>query len=415
VAADSSYGSDSGRERPKKGPLVGIPLLEDLPPLEGARVLLRVDFNVPLGPPDEHGRPTVEDDFRIRAATPTISWLLAHGAHVTASTHLGRPKGMADPAYSVEPLRAILSKLAPEVELEENLRFDPGETANDPEFVDRLVKGFDVYVNDAFGASHRAHASVMGPPSRLPSAAGRLLEREVAVLGYLLNDPAKPFVALVGGAKVSDKLGVLRSLLDRVDALVVGGAMAFTFLHALGHKTGSSLVDMTKVGECKEILRRAGDRMILPVDVVALSPGGDIGCGSAGAGEVKLFGQDVPLGWKGLDIGPKSAETFAAAVKEAKTVLWNGPMGAFEDPRFKSGTTAVAEAVAASSGKTVVGGGDSVAALDELGLTSKVSFVSTGGGATLELLEYGDLPGLQALRSAPNAPKAPAATDAPRS
>lgn len=412
MAADSSYGSGSGRERPKQGPLVGIPLLEDLPPLEGARVLLRVDFNVPLGPPDEHGRPTVEDDFRIRAAMPTISWLLAHGAHVTASTHLGRPKGMADPAYSVEPLRAILSKLAPEVELEENLRFDPGETANDPEFVDRLVKGFDVYVNDAFGASHRAHASVMGPPSRLPSAAGRLLEREVAVLGYLLNDPAKPFVALVGGAKVSDKLGVLRSLLDRVDALVVGGAMAFTFLHALGHKTGSSLVDMTKVEECKEILRRAGDRMILPVDVVALSPGGEFGCGSPGSGEVKLFGQDIPLGWKGLDIGPKSAEIFAAAVKEAKTVLWNGPMGAFEDPRFASGTTAVAEAVAESSGKTVVGGGDSVAALDELGLTSKVSFVSTGGGATLELLEYGDLPGLQALRSAPNAPKA---TGAPRS
>jgi phosphoglycerate kinase len=393
VAADSSYGSGSGRERPKQGPLVGIPLLEDLPPLEGARVLLRVDFNVPLGPPDEHGRPTVEDDFRIRAAMPTISWLLAHGAHVTACTHLGRPKGMADPAYSVEPLRAILSKLAPEVELEENLRFDPGETANDPEFVDRLVKGFDVYVNDAFGASHRAHASVMGPPSRLPSAVGRLLQREVAVLG----------------------LGVLRSLLDRVDALVVGGAMAFTFLHALGHKTGSSLVDMTKVEECKEILRRAGDRMILPVDVVALSPGGEFGCGSPGSGEVKLFGQDIPLGWMGLDIGPKSAEIFAAAVKEAKTVLWNGPMGAFEDPRFASGTTAVAEAVAESSGKTVVGGGDSVAALDELGLTSKVSFVSTGGGATLELLEYGDLPGLQALRSAPNAHKAPAATSAPRS
>lgn len=405
MGADSSSGSDPGPTRQKRGPLVGIPLLEDLPPLDGARVLLRVDFNVPLGPPDAEGRPTVEDDFRITAAMPTISWLLDQGAHVTACTHLGRPKGMADPAFSVEPLRAILARLAPEVELEENLRFDPGETANDPEFVDRLVKGFDVYVNDAFGASHREHASVMGPPTRLPSAAGRLLEREVAVLGYLLSDPAKPFLAMVGGAKVSDKLGVLRSLLDRADTLVVGGAMAFTFLHAQGHKTGSSLVDMSKVAECKEILDRAGDRMILPVDVLALSPGGEIGCGSPGAGEVQLVGLDVPLGWKGVDIGPKSAEVFSAAVRGAKTVLWNGPMGAFEDPRFASGTTAVAESVAASPGKTVVGGGDSVAALDELGLTSRVSFVSTGGGATLELLEYGDLPGLRALRAASNAPK----------
>jgi phosphoglycerate kinase len=383
-----------------------MPLLEDLPPLDGARVLLRVDFNVPLGPPDEDGRPTVDDDFRIKASMPTISWLLEQGAHVTACTHLGRPKGMADAEFSVEPLRRILNVLAPEVELEENLRFDPGETANDPEFVDRLVKGFDVYVNDAFGACHREHASVMGPPSRLPSAAGRLLQREVEVLGWLLDDPKRPFLAMVGGAKISDKLGVLRSLLNKADFLAVGGAMAFTFLHALGHKTGSSLVDMTKLEECKDILRVAGDKMILPVDVLALGPGGEIGCGSAGAGEVRLVGVDVPLGWKGVDIGPRSAEVFALAVRGARTVLWNGPMGAFEDPRFKSGTTAVAESVAASPEKTIVGGGDSVAALDELGLTDKVSFVSTGGGATLELLEYGDLPGLRALRAAPNAPAA---------
>jgi phosphoglycerate kinase len=408
--------SEDGPKSPKVyGPLRGLPLLEDLPPIDGARVLLRVDFNVPLGPPDAEGRPTVEDDFRIRAAMPTIAWLLDQGAHVTACTHLGRPKGMADPAFSVEPLRRILSKLAPEVELEENLRFDPGETANDPEFVDRLVKGFDVYVNDAFGACHRDHASVMGPPTRLPSAAGRLLAREVKVLGRLLDDPSKPFLAMVGGAKVSDKLGVLRSLLDRVDTLVVGGAMAFTFLHAQGHKTGSSLLDISKVGECRDILRKAGDKIILPVDMIALGPGGEIGCGSSGGGEVQIVGLDVPLGWKGVDIGPKSAELFSEAVTEAKTVLWNGPMGAFEDPRFASGTTAVAEAVAASSAKTVVGGGDSVAALDELGLTSEVSFVSTGGGATLELLEYGDLPGLQALRSASNAPKAPAGSPTRRS
>jgi phosphoglycerate kinase len=355
---------------------------------------------------DDEGLPTVEDDFRIRAAMPTISWLLEHGARVTACTHLGRPKGGPDPAYSVEPLRRVLATLAPTVELEENLRFDPGETANDPAFVDRLVDGFDAYVNDAFGASHRAHASVVGPPTRLPSAAGRLLEREVDVLGELLGAPARPFVAIVGGAKLADKLGVLRTLLDRVDLLVVGGAMAFTFLRALGHKTGSSLMDVSKLEECKALLRKAGDRMILPVDVVALAPDGEIGCGSAGKGDVQVVGVDIPIGWTGLDIGPKTQEVFAAAIRGAGTVLWNGPMGAFEDHRFGSGTKTVAEAVAASPAMTIVGGGDSVAALDELKLTSKVGFVSTGGGATLELIEHGDLPGLRALRSASNAPHA---------
>ncbi len=364
-----------------------------------------MDFNVPLGPVDDDGIATVEDDFRIKAAMPTISWLLEHGAHVTACTHLGRPKGAPDPAFSVEPLRRILATLAPAVELEENLRFDPGETTNDPKFVDRLVAGFDAYVNDAFGASHRAHASVVGPPARLPSAAGRLLEREVDVLGELLLEPARPFVAVVGGAKLSDKLGVLRTLLDRVDLLVIGGAMAFTFLRALGHRTGSSLMDVGKLEECKELLRKAGDRMLLPVDVVALAPDGEIGCGSPGRGDVQLLGVDIPIGWKGLDIGPKTEEVFAAAIRGAGTVLWNGPMGAFEDHRFMSGTTAVAQAVAACPGMTVVGGGDSVAALDELKLTSKVGFVSTGGGATLELIEHGDLPGLEALRSASNAPR----------
>ncbi|MGO9344429.1 MAG: phosphoglycerate kinase [Acidimicrobiales bacterium] len=405
MSEGSSSGGDPHPKRAIWGPLAGLPLLEDLPPVDGARVLLRVDFNVPLGPVDDDGLATVEDDFRIKAAMPTISWLLERGAHVTACTHLGRPKGVVDPAFSVEPLRRILATLAPTVELEENLRFNPGEETNDPQFVNRLVSGFDAYVNDAFGASHRAHASVVGPPSRLPSAAGRLLEREVEVLGQLLVEPAKPFVAIVGGAKLSDKLGVLRTLLDRVDLLVVGGAMAFTFLRALGHRTGSSLMDVGKLEECKELLHKAGDRMVLPVDVVALAPDGEIGCGSPGRGEVQLLGMDVPIGWKGLDIGPKTEEVFAAAIRGAGTVLWNGPMGAFEDPRFMSGTTAVAQAVAACPGMTVVGGGDSVAALEELKLTSKVSFVSTGGGATLELIEHGDLPGLEALRSAPNAPR----------
>jgi phosphoglycerate kinase len=400
----SSSGGDPHPTRALSGPLCGLPLLEDLPPVDGAHVLLRVDFNVPLGPVDDEGLATVEDDFRIKAALPTIYWLLERGARVTACTHLGRPKGAPDPAFSVEPLRRVLSRLAPTVELEENLRFDPGETANDPKFVDRLVSGFDMYVNDAFGASHRAHASVVGPPTRLPSAAGRLLEREVEVLGQLLIEPPRPFVAIVGGAKLSDKLGVLRSLLDHVDVLVIGGGMAFTFLRALGHKTGSSLMDLGKLEESKELLQKAGDRMILPVDVVALSPDCEFGRGATGKGEVQVVGLDIPLGWKGLDIGPKTEEVFAAAIRDAGTVLWNGPMGAFEDHRFMSGTTAVAQAVAACPGLTVVGGGDSVAALEELKLMSKVSFVSTGGGATLELIEHGDLPGLEALRSASNAP-----------
>jgi len=386
-------------------PLAGLPLLEDLSPVEGKRVLLRVDFNVPLGPPGPDGLATVEDDFRIKAALPTINWLIAHGAQVTACTHLGRPDGKPDPAFSVEPLRRVLSQFAPTVELMENLRFDPGETSNDPNFVDRLVEGFAAFVNDAFGASHRAHASVVGPPTRLPSAAGRLLEREVQVLGDLLHEPTRPFVAMVGGAKLSDKLGVLGTLLDRVDTLVVGGAMAFNFLRAQGHRTGSSLTDLTKMQECKRLLEKAGDRLLLPVDVVALSPGGELACRSRGSGEVQVVGVDIPIGWKGLDIGPKSREIFADAVSTAKTVLWNGPMGAFEDNRFSAGTRAVAEAVATSPAMTIVGGGDSVAALDELGLTDKVGFVSTGGGATLEMIEHGDLPGLQALRSASNAPR----------
>jgi phosphoglycerate kinase len=403
----SSSHSDEG----SRGSLLeGLPLLEDLPPLDGAKVLVRVDFNVPLGPAGPDGLPSVCDIFRIKSAMPTIKWLLQRGALVTVCTHIGRPKGKPDPALSVEPLRKVLAKIAPEVALEENLRFDPGETGNDPAFVDRLVEGFDVYVNDAFGASHRAHASIVGPPSRLPSAAGRLLALEVEVISELLDDPERPFVALVGGAKLSDKLGLLRSLLDRVDTVMVGGAMAFTFLHALGHKTGSSLMELGKVEECRDLIEQAGDRLVLPVDVVALGPGGELGPGGTGTGVVNLVGADVPFGWNGLDIGPKSAEVFAGIIAGARTVLWNGPMGVFEDDRFASGTKAVAEEVASASARTIVGGGDSVAALDSLGLGEKVGFVSTGGGAMLELLEFGDLPGLEALRHAPNAPPAVIAT-----
>ncbi len=394
--------------RPDRGPLVGLPLLEDLPDVKGRRVLVRVDFNVPLGHEvDETGeRIVVEDDFRIRAALPTLSWLTDRGADVTTCTHLGRPKGTRDQRYDMGPVRARLAELAPGVALLDNLRFNPGEKANDPAFVDELVDGFDAYVNDAFGASHRAHASIVGPPGRLPSAAGRLLAREVEALGGLLAHPARPFLAVVGGSKVGEKLGVLRALLDRVDRLVVGGGMAFTFLAARGHSVGASLLEAGRIDSCAQLLDEAGARIVLPTDVVALEPGGTLGHGDSGTGEVRMVGADIPDGWEGLDIGPESAGTFADAITGAGMVFWNGPMGAFEDERFAAGTRTVATAVAECRGFSVVGGGDSVAALDQLGLAGRVGFVSTGGGASLELLEYGDLPGLTALRRASNAPKA---------
>ncbi|HZU81106.1 MAG TPA: phosphoglycerate kinase [Acidimicrobiales bacterium] len=385
------------------GPLAGIPLLEDLPDLDGKAVLLRVDFNVPLAHP-ETGPAVVEDDFRIRAALPTIEWLTGRGARVTACTHLGRPKGKIDPTYDVGPVRARLGELAPGVALADNLRFHPGEEGNDPAFVAELVDGFDAYVNDAFGASHRAHASIVGPPATLPSAAGRLLQREVEVLGGLLTAPARPFVAVVGGSKVADKIGVLRSLLDRVDRLVVGGGMAYTFLVAAGHQVGASLLDEARVEDCRALIAEAGERLLLPVDGVALGPGGTLGHGGPGTGEVRMIGRDVPDGWQGVDLGPESAAAAADAVRGAATIFWNGPMGVFEDDRFAAGTHTVAEAVAESRGFSVVGGGDSAAALDRLGLADRIGFVSTGGGASLELLEHGDLPGLVALRGASNAP-----------
>ncbi len=361
---------------------MSLPQLEDLLPLDGKRVLLRADFNVPI----ENGR--ITDDLRIRAALPTIEWLQEAGATVTACSHLGRPKGEPDPKYSMDPVRARLAELAPGVELMENLRFDPGETGDDPEFVARLVEGQDAYVNDAFGAAHRAHASVVGPPRTLPSAAGRLLAREVEVLGGLRESPERPFTAILGGAKVSDKLGVIKALLDAVDVLVIGGGMCFTFLAAQGHGIGDSLFEADQVETCKSLLAAAGDRIRLPHDLVALGPDE----------EVRHVGAEVDDGWKGLDIGPGTAAEFAAVIHEARTVLWNGPMGLFEDERFAAGTRSVAEAVAEAPGFTVVGGGDSAAAMALFDLADKVNHLSTGGGASLELLEQGDLPGLRALR-----------------
>ena len=350
-------------------------------------MLLRADFNVPL----HDGQ--IEDDLRIRAALPTIQWLQEHGAEVTACSHLGRPKGKPDPKYSMDPVRERLAELAPGVELLENLRFDPGEEANDPAFADRLVEGQDLYVDDAFGAAHRAHASIVGPPARLPSAAGRLLAKEVEVLGGLLDKPRKPFVTVLGGAKVSDKLGVIDALLKRVDRLVIGGGMCFTFLLAQGHSVGDSLLEKDRVDDCRRLLETAGDKIVLPSDIVALSP----------ADERRTAGIDLPDGWKGLDIGPGSAAEFSDEVTGAGTVLWNGPMGMFEDDRFAAGTRALAQAVADSPAFTVIGGGDSAAAVRKFGVADEVDWVSTGGGASLEFLEQGDLPGLEALRKASNA------------
>ena len=367
-----------------------IPTLADLIDVRGKRVLVRTDFNVPM----DNG--AITDDFRIRAALPTIEWLTSRGAHVVCASHLGRPKGKPNPKYSMDAVRARLAELAPDVELMENLRFDPGEEGNDPTFVASLVEGIDAYVDDAFGACHRAHASIVGPPRTLPSAMGLLMQKEVDVLLGLRNEPKRPFVAVLGGAKISDKLGVVEALLKIVDELVIGGAMCFTFLAALGNQIGESLWEPDQVDTCRRLLADSasgGKTIHLPQDLVGLDA----------AGSFSTFGINLPDGAKGLDIGPGTAAAFSDVIIEARTVFWNGPMGMFEDPRFEAGTRTVAQAIADTKAFTVVGGGDSAAALAQFGLDDEVDHVSTGGGASLELLEFGDLPGLEALRGAPNA------------
>jgi len=366
-----------------------LPLLEDLGDVAGKRVLVRTDFNVPMEGPDDAR--VITDDFRIRAALPTINWLTSRGATVVCASHLGRPKGQTVEKYSMAPIRARLQELAPGVELMENLRFNAGEEANSEAFVAQLVQGFDMYVNDAFGAAHRSHASVSGPPKTLPSAAGRLLQKEVEVLGEMRNHPKRPFIAVLGGAKVSDKLGVIEALLSTVDALVIGGGMCFTFLAAKGMPVGDSICELDQVAVCKRLLD--GSKPIhLPEDIVGLNA----------EGNYATFGIRLPEGAKGLDIGPGTAAAFTDVIMDARTVFWNGPMGMFEDPRFAAGTKTVAQAVADTKAFTVVGGGDSAAALAQFGLDDEVDHVSTGGGASLEYLELGDLPGLAALRGAPN-------------
>jgi len=386
-----------------------LPRLEDLPLRPGTRVLVRADFNVPLS-----AGGVIEDDLRIRAALPTIDWLLSRDASVIACSHLGRPKGAPEAKYSLAPVAERLGEmlaqevpLAPEVVGEraaalaaglapgmtmvlENLRFEPGETKGDEQLAAALAGLADCYVDDAFGAAHRAHASVVGPPRFIPSAAGRLLVGEVEALGKLLESPDRPFVALLGGSKVSDKLGVIDALLDRCDLLLVGGAMASTFLAAQGHGVGDSLVEPDQIEPCQA--RLATGRVQVPTDAVIAK---EISPDTLTA---VVAVDDVPDGWKILDIGPATATGYAAEVARAGTVFWNGPMGVFEVEPFADGTRAVAEAVAAADGYTVVGGGDSAAALAKFGLAERVSHLSTGGGASLEFLEQGDLPGLRALR-----------------
>jgi phosphoglycerate kinase len=382
-----------------------LPQLEDLRPIDGSRILVRCDFNVPLS------GDVITDDLRIRLPLQTLTWLLDEGAEkLTVCSHLGRPKGKPDPRYSMEPVRRRLNELLEaqgadigRVELLENLRFDAREEQDDPTFVAWLVEDEDLYVDDAFGAAHRAHASIVGPPHFLPSAAGRVLAREVKMLERLLYQAERPFVAVLGGAKVSDKIGLVEALLAKVDTLLVGGAMCFTFLAASGHSTGSSLLESDQVDTCRSLLataEAAGKRILLPIDVLALSPGGEFGPREPRSGAVSYQDADLLPGWAGLDIGHKTTRLFAHEIDTAGTVFWNGPMGVFEDPRFAAGTRDVAKAVASTDAFTVVGGGDTASALKYFGLDKRVGHLSTGGGASLEFIEKGDLPGLQALREA---------------
>jgi phosphoglycerate kinase len=372
--------------------------LDDLD-VEGKRVFVRVDFNVPL----ENGR--ITDDARIRAALPTLEELRERGARLVLAAHLGRPKDR-EPELSLKPVAERLSELlavevplAPglddvpdgDVVMLENVRFEPGETKNDPELARRYAALADVYVDDAFGAAHRAHASTEALARLLPSAAGRLLEREVRTLRSILDDPARPLVAVVGGAKVTDKIGVLDAFLERADRVLVGGAMCFPFFKAQGHGVGDSLCEAEGVEPARRALEAGDGKLELPEDLVA-------GREFSADTEVRpLEGVDVPDGWMGLDIGPGSAERYALAIAEAGTVFWNGPMGAFELEPFAAGTRTVAEAIAAAPGTTVVGGGDSAAALARFGLADRVDHLSTGGGASLELVEGKPLPGVEVL------------------
>jgi len=382
--------------------------------VKGKRVFIRVDFNVPI---DENLM--ITDDRRIRSALPTINYCMDEGAKVILASHMGRPKGKPDQRFSLAPVAKRLQRLlnkevlfvpscvGPEVEkavekmrggdvlVLEDLRFDPGEEKNDPEFAKALAGIADIYLNDAFGAAHRAHASIVGVPKHIPGAAGFLLKKEIEYLQGAVSDPVRPFVALLGGAKVSGKIGVLENLSDKVDKVIVGGGMAFTFIKAMGFEVGDSLVEPDMLGLAERImekLKKNGVKFYLPVDCVvaqSVEPGA----------ETKLVTtQEIPKGWKALDIGPASCRLFAEAVQNAKTVIWNGPMGVFEIDAFSRGTFAVARAVADAYALTIVGGGDTDLAVHRAGVSDSISFISTGGGASLQLLEGKVLPGIAALK-----------------
>jgi len=384
-------------------------------PLSGKRVLLRCDFNVPLA------GGVIGDDTRIRAALETIRFILREGGSVIACSHLGRPKGQVVPEMSLKPVAARLSELletpvqmAPDcvgeeteamakalrpgqVLLLENLRFHKEEEKNDPVFARALASLADLYVSDAFGTVHRAHASTAGVADFLPAYCGFLIEAELKALGGAVEDPVRPLVAVLGGAKVADKLAVIDHLLDKADTLLIGGGMSYTFAKALGGRIGNSLLDEEKLEYVQRMMDKAGEKgvkLLLPVDTLAataLSPDAETKIVPAG---------QIPDGWEGVDIGPETRKLFASEIEKAGTVIWNGPMGVFEQPKFAGGTMAVAEAMAACPGTTVIGGGDSVSAVQKAGLADKMSHISTGGGASLEFLEGKDLPGIACLPDA---------------
>lgn len=387
--------------------------LEDIQ-VSGKKVLVRVDFNVPLD--KEHN---ITDDTRIRASLPTIKYLLDHKAKVILMSHLGRPKGTGfEQDFSMAPVAKRLSELLGkdvaaakdviddsakelvgkvkegEVVLLENLRFHKAETKNDPDFAKALAAFGDVYVNDAFGTAHRAHASTEGVTHYLPAVAGYLIKKELEILGKALNNPDRPFIAILGGAKVSDKIGVIKNLIEKVDTLIIGGGMAYTFFKAMGHEVGLSLLEIDKVDLANELMQKAkekGVKLLLPIDTVIaqeFKPDADH--------KVVPF-NEIPADWEGMDIGPESIKLFGEEIKKAKLIVWNGPMGVFEMPAFAKGTEAIADYMSQSKGITIIGGGDSAAAVEQMGYADKMTHISTGGGASLEFLEGIELPGVAAL------------------
>ncbi len=383
--------------------------------VKGKKVLARVDFNVP-----QNDKGEITDDNRIRAAIPTIQYLLDNGAKLILCTHLGRPKAKVEPEFTLKPCAQRLSELLGkevklaadvvgpsakaladslkegEVGMLENVRFEAGEEKNDPELSKQFAALAEIYVNDAFGTAHRAHASTAGVAAHLPAVAGFLMKKEIEIMGGALEEPERPFVAILGGAKVKDKIGVISHLLDKVDTLIIGGGMAYTFQKALGGTIGKSLLDESRIEYTKEVMAMAekkGVKLMLPIDNEATQEFSNDGL------RATFHSREIPDGWEGMDIGPETQEMFVEEIKKARTVIWNGPMGVFEFSHFAQGSRVVAQAMANSSGVTIVGGGDTAAAVEVFGLADRMTHVSTGGGASLEFLEGRELPGVAALNN----------------